>query len=156
FTGAGGTKEGVILGTAAYMSPEQARGKPVDKRSDIWAFGCVLYEMLTGRVAFPGETLSDTIAGILERTPNWNFLPADVPSALRRLLRRCLAKDPNQRLHDIADARLDIEEAQRSGADPNDLGSSNASHRPKRRAWIWSLPLVTVLVIVVTVMMILR
>ena len=87
------TEAGVILGTAAYMSPEQARGVAVDKRTDIWAFGCVLYEMLTGRTAFPGETVSDTLAAVLEREPDWNALPADTPSSVRRLLRRCLEKD---------------------------------------------------------------
>jgi serine/threonine protein kinase/tetratricopeptide (TPR) repeat protein len=105
------TRMGVILGTAAYMSPEQARGKPVDKRTDIWAFGCVLYEMLTGRIAFVGETTSDTIAKILEREPDWQNLPASTPARIRDLLRRCLHKDQQRRLHDIADARIEIEEA---------------------------------------------
>ncbi len=107
----GGTREGAILGTAAYMSPEQARGNPVDKRTDIWAFGCVLHEMLTGRVAFAGDTVSDTIAAILDREPSWNTLPATTPSNIRRLLQRCLEKDPKRRLHDIADARIEIDEA---------------------------------------------
>ena len=89
---ADGTREGVILGTPAYMSPEQARGKPVDKRTDIWAFGCVLYEMLTGRAAFAGETVSDTIAAILEREPDWNALPQTTPATIRRLLQRCLER----------------------------------------------------------------
>ena len=100
--------EGPIIGTAAYMSPEQARGVVVDKRSDIWAFGCVLYEMLTGRLAFAGETVSDTIAKILEREPVWAALPPSAPEALRRLLIRCLTKDPKQRLRDIGDARIEI------------------------------------------------
>ena len=106
-----GTREGVIAGTAAYMSPEQARGKAVDKRTDIWAFGCVLYEMLTARPAFRGETVSDTIAAILEREPDWSALPAQTPPSIRRLLQRCLEKDPKRRLRDIGDARLEIEEA---------------------------------------------
>ena len=106
-----GTREGVIAGTAAYMSPEQARGKAVDKRTDIWAFGCVLYEMLTARPAFRGETVSDTIAAILEREPDWSALPAQTPASIRRLLQRCLEKDPKRRLRDIGDARLEIEEA---------------------------------------------
>ena len=89
-TDEGGTREGAILGTAAYMSPEQARGLPVDKRTDIWAFGCVLYEMLTGRVAFAGDTVSDSIAKILEREPDWSALPAATPVAIRRVLLRCL------------------------------------------------------------------
>jgi serine/threonine-protein kinase len=105
------TGMGIILGTAAYMSPEQARGKAVDKRSDIWAFGCLLYEMLSGRSAFGGETISDTIAKILEREPDWQALSASTPAKIRDLLRRCLQKDQQRRLHDIADARIEIEEA---------------------------------------------
>ena len=101
----GGTNAGVILGTAAYMSPEQARGKALDKRTDIWSFGCVLYEMLAGRRAFDGETFSDTIAAILEREPNWEALPSATPVALRLLLRRSLEKDPRRRVRDIGDAR---------------------------------------------------
>ena len=108
---ADGTAEGVILGTAAFMSPEQARGKEVDKRTDIWAFGCVLYDMLVGRTPFAGETLSDTLVAILTREPDWSRLPADTPPATRRLLQRCLQKDASRRLHDIGDARLDLEEA---------------------------------------------
>jgi serine/threonine-protein kinase len=104
------TEAGVILGTAAYMSPEQARGRAVDKRADIWAFGCVLYEMLTGRAAFLGETLSDTIAGVLEREPDWHDLPASMPSRLQDLVRRCLHKDPKRRLRDIGDAMNEIAE----------------------------------------------
>jgi serine/threonine protein kinase len=96
------------------MSPEQARGKTVDKRTDIWAFGCVLYEMLTGRRAFRGETSSDAIAAILERTPDWDALPAATPPAIRRLLERCLEKDPKRRLHDIADARFELDDAART------------------------------------------
>ena len=105
------TREGVIAGTAAYMSPEQARGKAVDTRTDIWAFGCVLYEMLTARPAFGGETVSDTIAGILEREPDWSALPAQTTVSIRRLLQRCLEKDSKRRLRDIGDARPEIEEA---------------------------------------------
>ena len=101
----GGTQEGLILGTPAYMSPEQARGQAVDKRTDIWAFGCVLYEMLAGRVAFGAETMSDTIAAILQREPDWSVLPPSTPPAVRSLLRRCLQKDRKQRLRDIGDAR---------------------------------------------------
>jgi serine/threonine-protein kinase len=107
----GGTGEGVILGTAAFMSPEQARGKPVDRRTDVWAFGCVLFDMLTGRSAFAGDTLSDTIANILTRDPDWSALPAAVPPSIRRLLRRCLEKDPSRRLRDMGDARLEIDDA---------------------------------------------
>jgi Tol biopolymer transport system component len=98
------------------MSPEQARGKTVDKRTDIWAFGCVLYEMLAGRVAFPGETLSDTIVAILDRSPDWSAIPADTPALVSRLIRRCLDKDSRKRLRDIGDARVDLEEM-RTGVD---------------------------------------
>ena len=104
-----GTREGMILGTPSYMSPEQARGKDVDKRTDIWAFGCVLYEMLTGRVAFPGDTVSDTIAKILEREPDWSALPAATPPSIRRLLLRCLTRDPKQRLRDIGEVGVEID-----------------------------------------------
>ena len=98
------TVHGAVLGTPAYMSPEQARGQAVDRRTDIWAFGCVLYELLAGRIAFKGESHSDLIAAILERDPDWRALPADTPAALRRLLQRCLEKDRRQRLRDIGDA----------------------------------------------------
>ncbi len=105
------TQAGVILGTAAYMSPEQARGKPVDKRTDIFSFGCVLYECLTGCQAFSGETVSDTLSAILRAEPDWSALPAATPPRVRDLLERCLRKDSERRLHDIADARIEIEEA---------------------------------------------
>ena len=107
---AGPTEAGVILGTAPYMSPEQTRGKPVDKRTDIWAFGCVLYEMLAGRLPFAGETMSDVLAGILEREPNWEALPEQTPPRVRQLLSRCLEKDHRHRLRDIGDARLELKE----------------------------------------------
>jgi len=105
------TSAGMILGTAPYMSPEQARGKAVDTRTDIWAFGCVLFEMLSGRRAFSGETTSDVVVAILQREPPWDRLPAATPTAIRRLLRRCLEKDLKRRLHDIGDARLELEDA---------------------------------------------
>jgi eukaryotic-like serine/threonine-protein kinase len=109
------THAGLILGTAAYMSPEQARGKPVDRRADVWAFGCVLYEMLAGRHAFdPGENVSDAIASILKNEPDWTALPASTPPAIHRLLRRCLRKDPRARLRDIGDARIEIRDAHES------------------------------------------
>ena len=107
----GGTRDGIILGTAAYMSPEQARGQAVDTRTDIWAFGCVLYELLTGRLAFSGATVSDTIVTILHSEPDWRALPSHTPVAVRRLLRRCLEKDVKRRLHDIADARLELDDS---------------------------------------------
>jgi serine/threonine protein kinase/Tol biopolymer transport system component len=112
------TLGGVILGTAAYMSPEQARGKAVDKRADIWAFGCVLYEMLTGRGAFEGDDVSDTLAAILRADPAWQLLPETVPPSVVRLLHRCLAKDRQRRLADIADAILDLHDAQAEGVVP--------------------------------------
>ncbi len=104
------TRPGIVLGTAAYMSPEQARGKPLDKRTDIWSFGCVLYECLTGTRPFAGETTSDTIAKILERDPDWDALPANTPPAVQLLLRRCLQKDRKRRLNDIGDARLELDD----------------------------------------------
>ncbi len=113
----GATRSGVILGTASYMSPEQARGKPVDKRTDIWSFGCVLYEALTGRQAFAGETISDTIANILKRGPDWGALPSDAPAGVGRVLRRCLEKEPGRRLRDIGDVRIWVEEAIAEPAD---------------------------------------
>ena len=135
------TREGVIAGTAAYMSPEQARGKAVDKRTDIWAFGCVLYEMLTARPPFRGETVSDTIAGILEREADWSALPAETTVSIRRLLQRCLEKDPKRRLRDIGDARLEIEEAPGPSVSSSGSATQRASDRtapagrPGRLAW---------------------
>ncbi len=105
------THAGVILGTAAYMSPEQAKGKKADARSDIWAFGVVLYEMLTGKQAYTGETVIEIMGGVMKAEPDWAALPATTPSIIRALLRRCLQKDPSRRLRDIADARFQIEEA---------------------------------------------
>jgi Tol biopolymer transport system component len=119
----GPTMAGVLLGTAPYMSPEQARGKTVDKRTDIWAFGCVLYEMLTGRRAFPGETSTDTIAAILEREPDWRALPASTPAHVARLLRRCLDKDPKSRLRDIGDVSFELQ--------PAVAGSDAVEHVPR-------------------------
>jgi len=103
------SRPGVILGTAAYMSPEQARGKPVDKRADIWAFGCILYECLTGKRAFPAETITESIAKILGSDPDWALLPAETPPSVRATLRQCLHKDPARRLHDVADARIPLQ-----------------------------------------------
>jgi len=105
------TAGGILLGTAAYMSPEQARGKPVDNRADIWAFGCVLYEMLTARRPFQGETVTDVLAAVLTIEPDWESLPETTSPDVRHLLRRCLQKTPNRRLHSIADARIEIEDA---------------------------------------------
>jgi serine/threonine protein kinase len=105
------TRDGALVGTAPYVSPEQARGKGVDERSDVWAFGCVLFEMLTGRPAFAGDTVADTIAATNRRDPDWAALPADTPPEVQRLLRRCLQKDPKRRLHHMADARIELEDA---------------------------------------------
>ncbi|MCJ7753255.1 MAG: serine/threonine protein kinase, partial [Thermoanaerobaculales bacterium] len=118
------TLEGVILGTAAYMSPEQAKGKKVDRRADIWAFGVVLWEMLTGARLFAEETASETLAAVLKDDPDWESLPAGTPRRLVELLRRCLQRDPRRRLHDIADGRLDLE----------DLVSSVIHHLLRTRA----------------------
>ena len=105
------TAAGVLLGTAAYMSPEQARGRPVDRRADIWAFGCVLFEMLAGRRPFAGDDLTETVAAVVKDEPAWSLLPANVPDPIRRLLRRCLEKDPKRRLSAIGDARFDFQDA---------------------------------------------
>jgi serine/threonine-protein kinase len=123
------TREGFILGTAAYMSPEQARGKPVDKRADIWAFGCVLYEMLTGKPVFAGDTVTDTLAAVVRNEPDL----AAVPEVVRGVLRRCLQKDPARRLRDIADARLELEEAP----------EKTTTERPRRQWLPWAVAAAT-------------
>ncbi len=124
----GGTQPGAVMGTVGYMSPEQARGLPVTKRADIWAFGCLLYEMLTGRMAFAGDTASDILVSILERTPDWAALPGATPPAIRTLIRRCLEKDPRKRLRDIGDARLELDDLLAQA------GESAAAGRAVRRA----------------------
>lgn len=131
------TMPGVILGTAAYMSPEQARGRPVDKRSDIWSFGCVLYECLTGDSMFRGETVTDSIGAILHKQPDWDLLPADTPPTVQLLLRRCLAKDRKRRLRDIGDVRIELEAAI---ADPTSsaLGLARSSLVVEGKATLWS------------------
>jgi eukaryotic-like serine/threonine-protein kinase len=131
------TGVGLLLGTAAYMSPEQAKGRAVDKRADIFAFGCVLYEMLTGRRAFAGDDVSDTLAFVLTKDADWNELPASTPQSIRKLLRRCLEKDRRRRLADVADARLEIDEALTAPSPAVD-GPSNAVGSNRRRepiAW---------------------
>ncbi|HXI02716.1 MAG TPA: protein kinase, partial [Candidatus Saccharimonadales bacterium] len=140
-----GTAAGLILGTAAYMSPEQARGKPVDKRADVWAFGVVLYEMLTGRSLFSGETVSDVLAAVLTREPDWTRLPPGVPGRVRRLLRRCLERDPRKRLRDIGDVLLEL------GDDAADDAavSGGAGTRTPGHLWLllpWAVALVAVVV----------
>ena len=135
------TAGGVILGTAAYMSPEQARGMPLDARTDIWSFGCVLYESLTGEPAFTGETLTDVLAAVLTHSPDLDTIPGDLPPGLSRVLSRCLEKDPRRRWHHIADVRLELEQTG-SGSMPSAAAESvgAASHRWARRAWLpWTL-----------------
>jgi eukaryotic-like serine/threonine-protein kinase len=124
------TMRGVILGTAAYMAPEQAKGKAVDKRADIWAFGVVVYEMLTGRRAFDGETMTDVIAAVVTREPDWTALPAATPERVRGLLRRCLKKDPRPRLRDIGEARVLLDELiTGTAADVAEVASARSSRR---------------------------
>ena len=130
----GGTRESVILGTAAYMSPEQARGQQVDKRTDIWAFGCVLYEMLTGRLAFPGGTFSDTIVSILEHDPDWTALPATTPVIVRQLLARSLEKSQKDRMRDVGDIRIELRQALAPG-EPKTVGDKREWRLTSR--WIW-------------------
>ena len=142
------TQRGMILGTAAYMAPEQARGKAVDKRADIWAFGVVLFEMLTGRRAFAGDAISDVLASVLKTDPDWSALPVGAPPALQRLLRRCLEKDPRQRLRDIGDARLMLVENDEllSGAPPR-VGMAV----PSPPLWRRALPLAGAVVLTLAV-----
>ncbi len=126
------TRPGVVLGTAAYLSPEQAKGKTVDKKSDIWAFGCILYECLTGTRAFEGETIAETMAAILNGKPDWQALPAPTPLKVKDLLRRCLQKDLRERLHDIADARIEIGES-----DAGDAVAAGIVPVPRRFSFLW-------------------
>ena len=132
------TRAGAILGTPAYMSPEQARGRAVDKRADIWAFGCLLYECLTGRQAFAGETASDMIARILQGEPEWAALPARTPERVRGLLRRCLEKDARRRLRDIGDARIEIEDMQSVQASSSSLRAGGSAASVSRRPFGWA------------------
>jgi sugar lactone lactonase YvrE len=129
------TRAGIVLGTAAYMSPEQARGRPLDRRTDLWSFGCVLYECLTGRQAFPGETVSDSIAKILERDPDWGALPASVPERVVELVRRCLEKDVRQRLRDAGEARWTLEQALARRTDSGTIPVAPPPPRPAARSW---------------------
>ena len=137
------TEDGAVMGTPAYMSPEQARGEAVDTRTDVWAFGCVLYEMLTARRAFGGATASDAIAAVLKGEPDWSALPAATPSSVRRLLTRCLAKDPKRRLHSVADAQLDLDEIlDGGGTAQSTLATRTVSHgrRSVPSRWLrWAL-----------------
>ena len=147
------TRAGVLLGTAAYMSPEQARGQEVDKRSDIWSFGVVLWEMLAGNRLFDGETVSDILAAVLKEEPPWEELPSDLPRPVERVVHRCLTRDPTERLHDIADARLEIEEAianpsrtevpLQESAEPTNLWTR------LRTSW-WALPVTVVVAVLLS------
>jgi Tol biopolymer transport system component len=138
------TAAGVILGTTAYMSPEQARGSEIDKRTDVWAFGCVLYEMLTRRRAFAGDTISDTIAAVLERAPEWTALPPSTPQGIVALLKRCLQKDRRQRVRDIGDVRLQIEDALAFRTQP----APEREHGRARRFTLWALVATSVLSVI--------
>jgi serine/threonine protein kinase len=143
---AAATRAGMLLGTAAYMSPEQARGKRVDRRADIWAFGCVLYEMLAGRDAFGGETTSDVLASVIRAEPDWAAIPASVPQRIRELLRRSLQKDPKQRLQAIGEARIAIEKAI-AGAPEEVVSLGGVATKPQpqwRRALPWAVAAIAV------------
>jgi serine/threonine-protein kinase len=135
------TRAGWILGTAAYMSPEQARGKTVDRRSDIWAFGAVLYEMLVGKPAFAGETTSDILAAVLKTDPDWNALPAETPPRIRKLVRRCLDRDRKQRLQDIGEARITIDALEDTTEQP---AAPAAPTQPWRQLVPWAVALVAI------------
>ena len=132
------TQAGILLGTAAYMSPEQARGKKVDRRADVWSFGAVLYEMLTGKPAFAGETISDTLAAVIRAEPDWISLPSNVPGSIVRLVRRCLTKDPNQRLRDIGEARIALDAA--ISGTPEDAAAPATTTEQTQPLWRRALP----------------
>jgi serine/threonine protein kinase len=138
------TGTGVVMGTAAYMSPEQTRGKPLDKRTDIWSFGCVLYEALTQRKAFLGETASDSLAAILGREPDWEALPASTPVNVTSMLRRCLEKDAARRLRDIGDARMELEDALLASRTGTMRAQAAAAAPPRRRV---ALPVAVALIV---------
>ena len=131
----GHTAAGMILGTAAYMSPEQARGKPVDRRADIWAFGCVVYEMLTGKKAFDGETVTDVLAAVVTRAPDLNALPADTPRRLRTLIERCLEKDPRKRLRDAGEARIVLEDIIANPVEAPVAAATTVATSKPQRGW---------------------
>ena len=140
----GGTQDGVLLGTAPYMSPEQARGRTVDKRTDIWAFGCVLYEMLTGVPAFAGDGVTEVLANVIKTEPDWTALPTETPAALHLCLQRCLQKDPRQRFHDIADVRLAIEGAFEQPARESDTSQRGRPYYPRLAYAGWAIALVAI------------
>ena len=131
----GASLPGIILGTAAYMSPEQAKGKNADGTSDVWAFGCVLYEMLTAHAVFQGETIAEILAGVMKGEPDWKLLPGELPVSIRRLLRRCLQRDRKERIQHIGDARIEIKEA-KSAPDIDGDRAPSVSQRKERLVWI--------------------
>src|SRR4029079_8516749 len=138
---------GVAMGAAPYMSPEQARGLAVDKRTDIWAFGCVLYEMLTGKAVFSGDTVTDVLAAVVKDEPQWSLLPPNVPAAIRTLLHRCLEKDPHRRLRDIGDARVEIEDVLRGVP----LEEPSAKGPPRKMPLlVWAAPTVLLTLVAAT------
>ena len=138
------TAANVILGTAGYMSPEQARGQAVDRRADIWAFGVVLFEMMTARRLFTGDTVSDTLAAVLRLDPDWDALPPDTPSKVRRLLRRCLERNPDQRLRDIGDARIALQEVLAGDLEEPEVVAAPEASGPPRRAFLAGLMAVAI------------
>src|SRR5687768_1349259 len=129
------TQVGMILGTAAYMSPEQARGRPVDRRADVWAFGAVFFEMLAGRRAFEGDDVSDVLASVLKTDPDWSVLPSDLPPPVPRLLRRCLEKDPKKRLRDVAEGMLQLDEGLASGSMASGVVPTSGAAGGSRPLW---------------------
>ena len=135
---AAGTRMGTVLGTAAYMAPEQAKGKSVDRRADVWAFGAVLYEMLAGKRAFAGDDVSDTLVSVLRDEPDWAALPADVPASARQVLRVCLQKDPKKRVRDISAIRLALDGA--FDAPAQQVAATPAVPAPRRALWRQALP----------------
>jgi len=139
------TMQGVLLGTAAYMAPEQAKAKPVDRRADIWSFGCVLYEMLTGKVAFPGDSVTDTLAGVIRAEPDWSQLPSATPIRVRVLLQRCLQKDPKQRLQAIGDARIALDEVLSGAPEQSSAAAVSVSAPLWRRALPWAVTALTLI-----------
>ena len=136
------TQLGMILGTAAYMSPEQAKGRHVDRRADVWAFGVVFFEMLAGRRVFDGDDVSDVLASVLKSEPDWSLLPADLPPPVRRLLRRCLEKDPKKRLRDVAEGMIQLDEGLASGSTSSIMMPAAGRHLPPPPAWRRALPIV--------------
>ena len=140
--GAGATRDGVLLGTAAYMSPEQAKGQAVKRGADIWSFGCVLFEMLAGHPVFRGDTVTVLLTAVVNEDPNWAALPHGIPSSIHTLLRRCLKKDPRQRLQAIGDARIEIEEAQ-SGPHLEPAAGRRGLRLAERTAWVGAVGVLT-------------